>query len=309
VDGYALLAGPFIGEFGWELLRFAPHVLWKKFHCKSHEDLNLIVFTRPSSFDLYGSHAAILVPFRLEGDGTKFFPNCFRLENFPEATLRHLTESFKEKYKQRFQVIEHVVPDISGKNFASKTQFPSNQMCYDFQPRRENATAISQYRDKKVVVLAPRFSPYKRRNWLGWQQLYDLIYDSLSRDFFFVICGKHPEYVPDAKGRFLDINDLVTSDSVSHAGITIEFLKIALLTVGSQSSVPLLSLLLKTPCLMWGHQRYLHTVSYNVLKTPVVFLDDENYTLSPKIIFDKIVEVLYERLKNNARLRSSRNDR
>jgi hypothetical protein len=101
----------------------------------------------------------------------------------------------------------------------------------------------------------------------------------------------------------------VTSDSVSHAGITIEFLKIALLTVGSQSSVPLLSLLLKTPCLMWGHQRYLHTVSYNVLKTPVVFLDDENYTLSPKIIFDKIVEVLYERLKNNARLRSSRNDR
>jgi len=54
----AYLFGPFFGELSWEYFRFAPYAIYLK---KISPDIKMIVFTRPSRFDLYGQYADILV--------------------------------------------------------------------------------------------------------------------------------------------------------------------------------------------------------------------------------------------------------
>ncbi len=71
-----------------------------------------------------------------------------------------------------------------------------------------------------------------------------------------------------------------------------ECLKKAVLTVGSQSAIPNISLLFNVQALEWGHQRHLHTVTYNVRKTKVTFLDDPKYEIPPKIIYNEIIRIL-----------------
>jgi len=282
------------GELFWEFGRFAPHVIWKRLtQYKDRKDVDFIVLTDPERFDIYGKHVNILVPFRLKNSNYK--PNCFRLDNMSVEDYLSIIELFKDQFKDRYNILEVIYPNIVGKNYVNKNQYSENQKSYNYSPRSTNSEIIQKYMNgKKVVILAPRYREGFRRNWKYWNELYDLIYTNknLIEKYNFIICGKNPEYVPDKQNRFLDINNFDGNINTSLIGLTMECLKKAVLTVGSQSAIPNISLLFNVQALEWGHQRHLHTVTYNVRKTKVTFLDDPKYEIPPKIIYNEIIRIL-----------------
>jgi len=285
------------GEMFWEFGRFAPHVIWKRHKVYKDPNIKFIVCTRPERFDIYGTIADIFVPLKIEGDGIKYIAECFRLLNFPLEYHQELVKSLYEQFKDRYDILEMITPDVENrKNFLDKNYYPKDKIRFQYSPREQNKKLIDEYfkdNSKPIVVIAPRYRYKMKRNWPHWQDFYELILkNKLHHDFNFVICGKNPDYVPDSNFTMIDINNIETDNDSSLIGLTMEVIKRSVLTVGSQSAIPNISLLLGTEVLEWGNQRGLHTVIYNVFNTKVTFLDDPTFNISPEVVFKKLNEIL-----------------
>lgn len=284
-----------VGELFWEFGRFAPHVIWKRLkQYKNRDDVDFIILTKPERFDIYGKHANILVPFRLK-DNSKYKPNCFRLDGLKEDQYLTIINEFKNQFKDRYTILETVYPNISGKQYVNRSQYKPDKMKYDYLPREANQELVNKYMNgKPVVVLAPRYREGFRRNWLHWNELYDLIdsHKTLKEKYNFIICGRETEYIPDEKNRFLDINKFEQNINTSLIGITMICMKKSVLTIGSQSAIPNISLLFGVPALEWGHQKHLHTITYNIRKTKVTFLEDPKYNISARKVYDEVLKIL-----------------
>jgi hypothetical protein len=114
----------------------------------------------------------------------------------------------------------------------------------------------------------------------------------LYEKYNFIICGKPGEYIPDEKDRFLDMNKIKLEDNSSLVGLLLIILSKTFFTVGSQSSIPNMSLLYKIPVLEFGCQKALHTRMYNIYKTYVDFIENPRYDLLPRTLFQKMKENL-----------------
>lgn len=283
-----ILAGPFVGEFGWEVLRFAPHVLWLK-HRKHRNEVGLVVYTRPDRFDLYGKHTDEFVPLDMDNKRT----DCFKSLDMTVAEYGKLASRFFGKYRSKYKIVEHIYPQIRKKEYTEKQQFPKNEMLYNFKPRPENKNIVDHYipDDKPLIALGPRFRKMASfRNWKHWETFYNYI--EQIKEFNFVICGKEPEYVPDPKNRYFDVNQFPIVEGTSMVGILIEVLKRSVLCVGSQSGIPNLSNLVGTPTLQWGNEKKAHAKTYNVKNTPTLFIEDNKFEVKPEEVLIQMKNLL-----------------
>lgn len=293
----AVLFGPFLGEMYWECGRFAsmlPYYRTKKY---IKQKPKFIVLTRPDRFDLYGKNADILVPLNVEGDYDKYFPNCFRLEKYPDTDYTNIIKTFYDKYKERYNILEHVHPNITKAQYANKNQYSMKYMMFNYEPRKENYDLVDSYLPKdgkKIVIISPRFRKGFKRNWRNWQAFYDrLSKDStLCKAFTFVICGKKGEYIPDSKNRFCDINDIKIGDKSSLIGLLLVLMERSSFVFGSQSAIPNIGLLYKVEVLTFGCQKHLHTKTYNIHKSKITFIENKNYDISVEDIFRKFKVLL-----------------
>lgn len=300
----AILFGPIVGEFGWEHQRFAPLLPYMKRKKYKKKKIKCIILTREERFDLYGKYADILVPLRIPGDYEKYMPNCYRLDDFPLKEYEKIAQNFYNKYSKTFNILGHLYPKVKKKQFLQKNQFPQSQMTFEYAPRQRNYELIDDYLpkslNKPIVILAPRYrnnvndpKEIRQRNWPKWQELYDILVTSeLWDEFTFVICGKKGEYIPDKKDRFYDITKIQVDQNSSLVGLLLVLLDRAVLTCGSQSAIPNLSLLNKVEVLEFGHQKTLHARTYNVFSTKVTFLDDPRYQMKSKIILKNLKKLL-----------------
>jgi hypothetical protein len=302
----AILMGPFVGEFYWEAARFAPMLpqMIRKEH--KGKDIEYIILTRQERFDLYGKFADILVPLRIPGDYEKRQPNCFRLNGLKPPEYLKIVKDFYAKYKDRYHIKKHIYPDVGIKVFLNKNQFSQKKMHYAFSPRQENYDIVNAYlpeRDKPLVILAPRYRTGFRRNWKHWPEFYDRLSKDvgLMKDFNFIVCGKEGEYIPDQKKRFLDLNDMTLGDRSSLVGLLLVILENTFFTFGSQSAIPNMSLLYNIDVLEFGCQKTLHTKTYNIKNTPITFIVNKKYDISPKKMLPQLKTLLYKkRRKENA---------
>jgi hypothetical protein len=293
----AVLMGPFLGELYWECARFAPMLPYMRKKKFPEKDIVYIVLTREERFDLYGRYANILSPLRMPGDYDTRMPNCFGLTNYETDEYDKLTKDFYNKYKEQYTIIEHLFPNIKKSCYANKFQFPVSNMIYSYKPRIKNSELVENYLPKdgkKLIVLAPRFRKGFKRNWGYWPQFYDMIFNEkeLFNKYNFIICGKFGEYIPDEKDRFLDMNKIKLEDGTSLVGLLLVILSKTFFTIGSQSSIPNMSLLYKIPVLEFGCQKALHTRMYNIYKTYVDFIENPRYDLLPRTLFEKMKENL-----------------
>jgi len=296
----AVLMGPFIGEMGWELLRFAPMLPYMKLKKYKNRNIKYIIFTRPERFDLYGAWADTLVPLRIENDYYKYKPECFRAIGFSVEDYKKLAQQFKLQFSKRFKIVEHIFPNITKPSYLRKNQYPQKLMVYDFRPRKSNRLLVSKYvpNDKPVIVLGPRFRKGFKRNWPHWQKFYNMISINswLMNNFHFVICGREPEYIPDEKERFFDINSIEESESSSLIGLTLETIRRSILVVGSQSAIPNIGMILKVEVLQWGNEPKEHTKTYNVFNTKVHFITDRQYQTKPEKVISEMTKILKTKL-------------
>ena len=293
----AVLFGPFIGEFYWECGRFAPMLPFYKTKKYKKENPKFIIFTREERFDLYGKNADILVPLKITGDYNQFQPECFRLTYYSIDDYHNLVKKFFNKYKEKYNILEHVFPNIKKPHFVNKNQYSKHNMIFKYEPRSENYDLVNRYlpTDKKpLVVIAPRFRNGFKRNWKNWKEFYDLLYNDkkLYDNFNFIICGKRGEYVPDDKSRFLDINDIPLSNNSSLAGILLVIMERAVFVFGSQSAIPNIGLLYKVEVLEFGCQKNLHAKTYNIFNSKITFIENKLYDIKASKIFSKFRQSL-----------------
>jgi hypothetical protein len=281
----AIIAGPSVMELGWEILRFAPHIIWQK-NIKHKKEVKLIVITRPDRFDLYGKHADIFIPLHIKGDSKEKFSDCWRLTGLPNKDYQQIISNFKNNLSNEYNIIDQIYPKIDKRRFVQKNQFNRKQMRFNFLPRDSNYKLVEKVipNDKPLIALGPRFRRHNRlRNWPHWKTFYNLIHsDKFFNEYNFIICGKPPEYVPDGEKRFYDINDIPLEKDTSLIGVTIVLLMKSIITIGSQSAIPNLSNLVGTETIQWGNQKREHEVQYNVKKTPTTFIVDKKFKLDPK---------------------------
>jgi hypothetical protein len=295
----AVLIGPFVGELYWEAGRFVPMIIYKMMNQYKGKNVKYIVLTREERFDLYGKHADILVPLRVEGDYETRKPECFRLTHFPVDEYRRIAKQFKTQYKDRFNIIGHFYPDIRKPAFLNKNQYSKSQMIYKYRPRQQNYDLVNAYlpKDKPVVVLAPRFRKGFKRNWNRWDDFYDMLVkqSDLLNDYNFIVCGKKGEYVPDKKARFFDMNEIKLGEKSSLVGLLLVILERAFFTFGSQSAIPNMSLLHGVDVLEFGCQKMLHTKTYNVKNTPITFFENKKYNIEPDLMLKHLRKLLKQK--------------
>lgn len=294
----AVLFGPFVGELYWECGRFAPilsHMVNHPSPNNKFKNMKYIVLTRKDRFDLYGTYADILIPLKIPNDyNGSTQPDCFRLKGMREGLYLEIIDLFKKKYKKDYNIVRHIYPNIS--RYTDKNQFNKEKMRYVFSPRKVNYKLVNDYitSDKPLVVLAPRFRKGYRRNWPRWPEFYDLLYkdEFLMDKFQFMICGKNGECIKDPKDRFLDMTKIPLEEGSSLVGFLLVIMKQAILTVGSQSAIPNISLLYKVEVLEFGNQRQLHTKTYNHFNTPITFIDNVKYNIGPEEFFSYMRKIL-----------------
>ena len=285
----AVLFGPFVGEMYWEAGRFAPMLPFYKIKKYIKQKPKFIILTREERFDLYGRYADILVPLRIEGDYDKKMPECFRLIGCGPPEVEKQAKTFLNQYNKRFNVLEHIYPNVKKGSFVNKNQFPRKNMLFKYKPRVENYEIVNEYlpkNSKPFVVISPRFRKGFKRNWNRWPEFYNkLAADKVLMDsFHFVVCGKKGEYIPDPQHRFYDMNDMQVASKSSLIGLLLVVLEKSTFTFGSQSAIPNISLLYDVEVLAFGCQKNLHTRTYNVKNTPITFIDDRKYNIEvPKI--------------------------
>lgn len=145
----AILFGPFFGEASWEYFRFSPYAIYIK---KTNPDSLLIALTRESRFDLYGQWADILIPLKIQ-DEKKYTQKAFKLLSYDTEMCKRITELFASRYKDKYRIKDHYVPDISTLRYRLKWQFPRDKMDYDFRPRKSNRYVVEEIVQKRGIII------------------------------------------------------------------------------------------------------------------------------------------------------------
>jgi hypothetical protein len=298
----AILLGPCVGEFFWEFFRFAPLLPNLRLKKYKDSDITYIVLTRKERFDIYGRLANILVPLQIPGDFQNKWGNCYKLMGLKLHEYLEIGKIFRKKYGKKYHIIDHFYPDIKKPVYCSKNQYAKSQMTYKWFPRLRNEELVDMYlpKNKPLVVLSPRYRGDLKRNWPHWETFFDMVANDLylMKHFHFILCGKEGEYIPDKQKRFLDLNDIQLDEDSSLAGVLLATMSRAFFTFGSQSAIPNISLLYGVEALEFGNQKTLHTVTYNVKRTPVTFVNDYKYNIAPKVIFNKFKQLLQQKQQN-----------
>jgi len=215
----AFLVGPFIGNIQWEFFQFAPYIIYLK---KEHPNKKIIMFTRPSRFDLYGQYTDILVPLKLPND-EKETQLCFTIKGFTQFKYNLLIDLYMKKYKNRFNIIKHIYPDISMFYYRLKWQYPRALMDYDFKPRKKNKKII----DKFLCSC-------------------DMLFDISG--FYF---DKDNKNIKDVKDLAFKYSDYINDTDSSMLGCLIESIKLCKCVISDlTTNVARLALLLKTPLIL-----------------------------------------------------------
>lgn len=288
-------------EFFWAFFRFSPYLTYLRMKKYKGSNIKYIVLTEEDKFDLYGRSTNILIPLKIP-NRSKYWTNCYKLMGLKKQQYLEIQKIFYDKYSERFNIIDHIYPDISKPVFCQKNQIPKSQMIYEWFPRERNFDLTKKYlpNDKPLVVLSPRYREFTpKRNWPHWKTFFNMVADDkyLMTHFNFILCGKKGEYIPDKQKRFYDLNDIQLDENSSLAGILMATMSKTYFTFGSQSAIPNISLLYGVEVLEFGNQKVLHTKVYNVKKTPVTFIEDHNFKIDPRIIFKKFKRRLQEKEK------------
>jgi len=283
------------GEFGWEILRTTPHILWT-YRTKYKKRVKLIVCSRQDRYDLYGEDVDIFHPFELDEPHMK--QDCFKLFGLRDRDYYDYFNYLVQLYSKKYNIIEKICPKIDNKKYTQRAQFPLNQMDYDFKPRKDCKSIYDfLYKtDKPSIVIAPRYRKGVKRNWPYWKEFYDLI-EPLKKEYDFIICGKEPDVRLDNRFNSATVSSIDWDEDISWSlvGLIITIMKNSILTIGSQSGLPNLSNLLGTPTLQWGNEKHEHTRTYNVKNTETRFIDDKTFNIPPDIIYNELITILEKR--------------
>lgn len=281
-----IVFGPFIGEFGWEVMRWSGFIRWFKL---TYPEKNIIVSTRENRQDLYSNAVDVLELFNLEGDYADYVPNGYDCMNLPDEMRAQLTQSLTDKYPNAFLFDPSVYK-------CNKDLFDFKKMDFDYTPRMSNRTVIESILKTSggripIVVASRDRKDMTVRNWgvPKWKALFDMLQNS--GKFIVFVAGVSPSYFRATSERtfFYNLEDYAKAELyTTDVGLTIEAIRASRLTVGSQTATIILSNLIGTQTLFWGDQIKRHAVLENPRNTKSFGIQDYMYSVDAYSIFNHI---------------------
>lgn len=257
-----LLAGPWIGEFGWELFVWQAYI-----RSVAHKYKKIIVSSRRGHEFLYEDFSTEFIPVDVPKDALSDSWFC-----------RGVSDDFAEKLASG---VKHDAR-IPAKNIGFLYHGDGTAQIKDGFRQQKFIKYKSDSLDKSFdIIIHPRNKNLgDKRNWSRekWQTLVDL----LVKDFSIAVIGNHEAHQLD---NAEDYRNISIRDSVSLINRT-------KLVVG-QSSGPLhLASLSGTPHLVWSseHNRNRYIDYWNPFKTPVYFYSEMEWNPTPEFIYNKIIK-------------------
>jgi len=318
-----VFAGPFLGEFGWEISHWAPHVRWLRQHYPNH---HMIVASFPGRKPLYHDVANEFWPLPEWFLKERYDVDCFEALA-PEDVYGKLLEYFKNRYENdgSFSKIlatraprgfNHCLRELNRVVFSelqpsSKAQRTcdkliknqNNKPCVIIFAREVKRKMFLDIKQNRPIPLEMIPGGLPSRNWprSHWEDLFDMLYDKFSKDITFVIGGtKGGNCLLNKCKQYEDVIDLTDIDLSESLDVTIAFLKKSLCSISSQSGPTHLSLQTKCPSFIYGHEEHRHSRVDNPFKTDVAFFETElgRYNESPDILFQDTSTYIYMLLED-----------
>jgi len=284
-----ILFGPSLSEIGWEITRWCGWVRWYK---NNNKHKKIVVATRENRKDLYYGSIDNIYTYNIDGDYIKYRPNMYRLDFYPQNKYNDLIEDIRSKFKGYYI--------CSPPNTSNRNVFPKDKMDFDFTPHPENGKIIREilynYKDKIPICISPRHrldSKNPTRNWSGqyWLELFKRLRET-NRYIIFILGDSSSMIAPPPDENTFIILDRIRHLNLSNIGLSIEAIRNSTITIGQQSSLPVLSNYLGTKTIMWGNEKHRHQILENPFNTKCVFFEElsVNYNTNPELIFKTILK-------------------
>lgn len=247
-----ILAGPYTGEWGWEIMRWQGVLRWY-----AHNGNDVIVVARQSSYDLYKDFASEFIPNELWGIKNKHFPNGWRDGNEDPG--------FEFEHINSISGIEYIIN-------------PTQKSCFGSQ-------VFIRYHEKPIykcdIVIHAREVTDKRsrRNWP--RKKWDKLTNKLSKKYKIAAIGAtDAAYAPKHTMDFTGY-PLCT---------TISLLSNAKLVVGPSSGPMHLASLCCTPHLVWANSEITgrYEKDWNPLGTECKVIYDDTHNPDVGLIHESI---------------------
>jgi hypothetical protein len=257
-----LLAGPWIGEFGWELFCWQGYI-----RSIAHEYGKVIVASRAGHELLYEDFANEFVPVQVPENASS---NSWWCDGLPESFTRDIASKIKHDIRIPAKYIGFLYYD-NGTIQVSDEYLNQKFIKYHSDSLNKTFDILIHPRNKSLG---------NERNWNknSWQNLVDL----LSKKFTVAVIGNHEAFqLNNAEDyRKLSIRD------------TVSLMNRCKLVVG-QSSGPLhLASLSGASHLIWSteHNRNRYTKYWNPFGIPAYFYSEMGWNPSVDFIYNKIIE-------------------
>jgi len=291
-----VFAGPFLGEFGWELSHWMPHVRWLR---QQYKDRKIIVASYKGRHSLYQNGIA---------DEFWSLPDWFTKEKYDcdcfeslcgQKMYAKIIKYFKDKLESKY-ISQNIAWTKPPRGF-NKILRNNKHVLFDKLTASANAVTeskrlIQQHGGKPVVIVFAREvhrktfldvvnnqirhcedlrNPLPSNNWPRsyWENLFERLYDQFGDKVTFAIGGtKDGNCLLGIAKEYGDVIDLADIDISQSLDITIAMLNSALCSISSQSGPTHLSVQCGCPSFIYGHEEQRHMVDDNPLEADVVFM-------------------------------------
>lgn len=305
-----VFAGPFMGEFGWELSHWAPHVRWLRAQYKGKK---LIVASYPGRQPLYYDSVDEFWQLPEDFVSKKYDCDCFEALS-KDGHYAKLIEYFRTELKSKYKP-ENVIWTKTPRGFNKVLRQCNHVIFKKLEPsdyaEQSTRKLIENYGNKPVVILFAREVSRKMfldinhnrpayvedipqglptRNWprSHWEDMFEMLYARYSKKITFAIGGtKGGNCLLNIAGKHNDVIDLTNLDISESLDITIAFLNQALCSISSQSGPSHVSVQCGCPSFIYGHEQQRHAIDDNPLHTDVAFFETQLglYNDPPDIVF------------------------
>ena len=273
--------GPYIGEFGWELMGFSSVVRAIK-QDDMFQDFKFLVMSRAGCYPIYQGVADMFVPLpswytslgleaasygavgltlELYGELLKYFRRFYRNSEFVHefrTPLGHCPDFIT--------VYRHVFQQLRATDGARQIR---NNLLSDIETKAPVIVVMPRYRTGVTQFDNDEFS--QARNWhpLYWQ----FVIGKLIEDGFIVaVCGTM-NGIPQINYNLPNVIPVFSIDPTYIMDVTLAFMEIALCTVCSQSGGTHLALQAGSPTWVLGHERVRHAEECNPLGVPCAYYE------------------------------------
>lgn len=314
-----VFAGPFMGEFGWELSHWAPHVRWLRAQYKGKK---LITASYPGRHPLYYNSVDEFWTLPSWFTDKKYDCDCFEALS-EDGHYAQLIEYFKEKLLKKYapeNLVWTKTPRGFNKVLRQNNHVIFQKLIFTSSAGKTCREMIENHGNKPVVILFARAMSRKMfldinhnqpayvedlpdglptRNWprSHWEDLFESLYARYAKQITFVIGGtKGGSCLLDMGKKYPDVIDLTSTPVNESLDLTIAFLNHALCSVSSQSGPSHLSVQCGCPSFIYGDQQQRHVVDDNPLKTDVAFMTTQPglYNDTPEDMFNEVSAYINE---------------